>query len=507
MKRLAILISDWSGTALLSAFMVYLSVGVLFGTYEWDEIYYLFSGWADYNNQAEYVITPFMFHDLLRLPWSWWDGDISLAWQLRIFLLVFVLLQGIIIYQLTGLVFPDTWELKLQLRLLAGILFVTVMTAFRGFEVRPEVLANTIFLFSGYVVLRLVALPRLDHIDRLLVLIACIGLVIASALSLRVLLPAGVLVAVLAALLSMAHGERLWAAIIVFFVMVLVIFIHGIEYNLLKIIGNASAIQSQRQAFSLPERLSIGGSRLHIWLLGIFLISWLTALVSWLSLVRPVGNRRSLLVVLAIFICYALFMLFLAIFDIRPFEYVRSIEWLILVLGFFSLLQALLADAHLARLLGPSVVVMAGVLGAITYDAMHTLEQYKPTRGILGGLWHSLSREQIRVLSDDKLVQVMVDRRSIFNQIWGRSEYCERYPTGWAMVNDWRDHPICMPDETGRIEMGNRAYTKNTFDPTQYQLISLPANDNRDLSGLGFDKIAEVKDRNIWTKRAFSIAP
>lgn len=492
----------WLITVAVCIFLLYRCIGTWFAPFDWDEVFFLHSSWANYQDFSLLKNRPAdPFIDLLTLTWSLIDGVVARAWIFRLIIFLFVFLQGILIYLIAGKIIPNSWSLKGNLRFLLSIGFIAVTAAFRGYEVRPEVIANTLIIFSGYVLVRLGVEKNEFKNNLLLVLIAGLGLICASLISMRHVLPAVVLMVGMIINLWSGCKEK-WINIIAVMAcwVSFSIFTHLYIYSVLTRIKFAGDFQSVRKPFAIITRLTIGGGIYHPHLVAAFVVLVIFLVIFYFlkSYRLPAKDRGTN--VFVYLICLLVYFAFLFAFDVQPYEYVRSIEWLILFLTFLSLLHFSIFNVKMTSVFTVGLLISSIFLLFIGFSAIQFVEQRHPSRKTLSELWQTKSFIEIEKLSDQDLARVMLGSLSIFNQVRGRAEFCKRYPAEFVTVDMYKDHPICMFEDRISIDMGKRAFSNQNFDITKYQFATLPPNDIRRYDHLGYD-LVNIDERRLWIKK------
>lgn len=218
---------------LISAYLLYKSTGTLFGTFRTDETYYLQDAWASYMGLSDLRGLPPHFNQLVEFYWWATDGNVRESWNLRL-LLPLVLIQGWTIFRITQAAVPLSAPLRSSTSLLVAAAFILVMCAFRGYEVRPEVLPNTFILLAAYWLLFIDRDRIAPNYNLILLATAGAVLIIAASMSFRHTLSAGafLLLCTFYLLQTTKRGSALPAAIIIGSWIGLTIYLNVISFDL-----------------------------------------------------------------------------------------------------------------------------------------------------------------------------------------------------------------------------------------------------------------------------------
>ena len=258
------------------------------------------------------------------------NGDISHLWLLRFILLIFVTIQAMLVYELAGFV---QWKNKVfcrPFRIFTVVIYITIMCVYRDFDIRPEVFPNTILLLATYLAFKIYD-DQSKSLDWSLITITILGLIVSSSISLRHVLVNSVFLALILPLsFDKQRGggggplRRTLLILILASCSVLILLYAAIPY-ISSGVTSAISFQAGREGRSWIEKLTVGGSISQLYLKGSLLIACVLLIM---ANAKNTGKQFYHSLGLSAWILSALlaFYLFLFTLDVRPFEYVRSIE-------------------------------------------------------------------------------------------------------------------------------------------------------------------------------------
>jgi hypothetical protein len=309
--------------------------GSLIGRYRYDEIWFLHNSWAALYKQIELFYTPPTLSYILKQYWSVIDGDISKLWQLRIVALCFVFTQAACVFYLTAQLYLRNNFTKLFVSSLTTLVFLTLSVNYRGFEIRPEIIPNTALLLAAVTLFYLLTDSVSEVLGRTLLLITLALLLLSSLISIRHILPnlfifgTLLLVAVTCNKLFTDKQWKIFYSIATGLLLTLVLVALIYREPLLNLISETIKFQLDRTSRTWIDKLIIGGSISQLYARGVILA------VSFAILAIC---RNRIYVNFGLLLSIASFYTFLLIVDVRPFEYIRSIEWtLLLILSLYAL--------------------------------------------------------------------------------------------------------------------------------------------------------------------------
>ena len=477
---------------------VYSCLGVFLGTFRFDEVYFLHVTWSDFRGYPFEYWGPRLFIDLLKPFWFLFHGDVSAAWGWRLVLLALAFIQVLIIFHLTSFFASRSMRDKWMIQSVATCAVWVILCSFRGYELRPEILPNTFLLFSVFVIFRLVNLERLGRGHWLLILGAGLGLVFGASISNRLVLPG---VSFFAAMMAQAFRKQngnsyyWWGTLLACAVFAGIL--NLVVYDYFEMVKNASSFQTARVPMSWLQRLRIGGGRFYLPAKGgllFLMIPMGITVVRTEGIKGLVGRIEPVAGAVGGLLGYYAFLFTV---DVCPFEYVRSVEWILIV----TALAALFRELHKG-----SSTWAYGYLGlvaipvwVICFGAASHLNLQRNTTLTLKGLLKTSSSHKLAAMSDLELVRRMTND-SILDQVRSRAEYGARHPDGIVIVFDMTRHPIAMKDE-GSSLLGGWSVMKGdaeSIDFGRYQYISLPADASRRMDKW---KDQYVRLGDVWIRR------
>lgn len=437
----------WGACGLL----VYFCLGVFFGSYRFDEIYFLHISWSAFKGYAYGYWGPGLWVALLKVFWVWVDGNVASAWTLRLILLGLVLVQAGFAFHLAGEIWPGRAAGKRLFQVFSTCVFLAILGSYRGFELRPEILPNTLLLFGAFTMFRLTDQEMPQRGNSLLIWTAGLGLVLGATVSSRHVLPSFTFFVCL--------WLRAWRRpdirpVHVWGVLLLSAFVAGylnlIAFNYFDVLKRASSYQDSRAAALWLQRLSVGGTEGQLFARAglIFLLPPIYLAVFRRRKIRALALRIAPFVA-AVFALLGYY-IFLFTVDVHPFEYVRSIEWILMVVAYAALFRLLREDV--GKMVNMYRGMAAILVMVICAGAVRDINHQRNTRTALRSLWRTTSSRELAALSDPEVVRRMFSG-SVIDQTRARGEYCTRYPDGLAIVQDMSYHPIGMRDG-GSAELG-----------------------------------------------------
>lgn len=445
----------WTTPTLLilcGLYFIYSGIGVFIGTLRTDEIYFLTT--ATWLSDPQQTISEYrgsfyvFFRHLLNGYWILADHNVAHIWGLRAINFVLAIAQSFFIYSvwhraLQGLVKKPHF---LSIFIAAG--YFVMCASFRGYEIRPEILPMTFFLYSVFVSVKISYAPKLNYWYWFLIISALMGLVVASSVSVRFMLPCIWMYLALAwqAFQKQSLGEHVkwWASILA--PLLLALFINGVWINLIELYFVGLLERSNKPHFDWLRKLTIGENSYFFLLLKILLsMVFFSILMAKIRQQKIIHWVQSECRVVALVMSLISFYLFLILIEFRPFEYVRSIEW-----GLWAVLVPCTLPACASyfepksnnQFISALIMMIVATIGLLSSLNLYTSRN---TWQELTTLAQSDGWEQLSQQSDDLVISRLVSG-SLLDQVRGRQLYCQRHPQEQAVVHDWSLHPICMRD-------------------------------------------------------------
>lgn len=438
-------------------------VGQLIKPYNHDELHFIFSAVHDVV-PSDNLLSLLIKSTLSIL-------EFNQLWVLKFILAVFVSINLVLFYQLIRNNFLNTQGFKNELLLtfLLSLLAVTVQINFRGYDIRPEFLANTIVLLSFLKLLIFSSKVELTSLDYLLsfILLAALGVILL--LSLRYAPVVAILT--LFFLIVLVDKSSTKTAVLVVLTTIFIFISIIVIFDVINTVFAAASFQANRESFSIFRQLSYG----EWWLSFPSKILIVLSLSVWISLIAiyrlQFGTRKFFQIYSFPISLIVSFYAFLILFDKRPFEYVRSIEWLVLFIAVVWILNKEKDNPprfiNAFRYFVGICFLLAGIEAQYKFITIYNTSQ------IVAALSQSKSFEIYSNESPQNLVRAIVDNSSAIDQFASRRAYCERFPEYSYLVHRLEYHPICL--EMNGI---NAMYSEN-FDlssiadnPSEYAFLS-----------------------------------
>lgn len=421
------------------------SVGAFVGSVRADEIHFLQNSWMAYAEQPALEYIPPLYHHLLKFSWWVWGGDMSNVYGLRLFSFALFCTQAVLVYKILSISFV-TFKGKYfaLVFLILSLLFVTLLAAFRGYEIRPEGLGNTLLLFSF---LWLMLNRKIDSWARYSqLLLVCVLLVAAASMSLRFVLPAiSLWMAVVVQMhwnnqLERIRGARAFlGAVLVSLAAALAVAYLFVDWDQVR--GALGRHSENSVPMSAMTRFTINAwtGYKFISLICLGAIGVVAACAIWkgkAAVSRRVVNALLVLPLLS-------FYLFLFVWDVNPRGYIHSIEWILMLgLVLFSIGTAV-ASIRASAL---ALLILASVLYLLSYGAVGELSAYRNSGYFLGKNWKALDARGWVGKSDSSLLKDFDINSGLVDQVESRREFCARHAGSFVVAGIINSHPICLID-------------------------------------------------------------
>lgn len=460
---------------LVAGYLLYKGAGTLLGTFRTDEIYFLHDAWSAYQGLSEPRGLPPHFGRLIEVYWFAIDGNVSLAWTLRIALMLAASLQGWLVFQMARTVMPRVAPLRNSLSLLIAAAFILVMCAYRGYEARPEVIPNTLILLAAYLLFFTETAKSRADSRFLVVAVSGCALIVAASTSFRHTLPAAALfLFIVFELIRTRNAHRaVITALVVGAWLYLLVYLNITSFDILDGIRHANTTQQGRSAKTALERLAFGGGKWHLYAKATLLLALILAAGRTMTQSKAAVNERF--VTLFPFLALIGYYVFLLTVDINPFEYVRSIEWALLAIAVCLVFKCATWTWGNRLWLGTTALAVVASTAVLTDEAINSVDRRRNSDTALTALLEAKSTAELRDTSDSELARLATTSVSVIDQMRARGEYCRRHPDGLALVHSFNLHPICLGDAgslaltgwQGPIDLG-------TIDLARIQWLGLP---------------------------------
>ncbi|KRI01736.1 hypothetical protein [Curvibacter sp. PAE-UM] len=432
--------------ALYASWLAYKGLGVFIGSIRADEIHFLQNAWMAYSGQPSLEYIPPLYHYLLQFAWSVFEGDLQGIYTLRIFNFALFCIQGGLVY---GILRNSFWELKGKYpRLLfvaLSISFLVLLASFRGYELRPEGLGNTLLLLGFY---WLSLNWKINSALRYAAFLAvCVALVVAASLSFRFSLPAIFLW--IAVAVQMHYNNELprlrgaWAlgvAMALSLLAALVVNYIFVDWGRILEVLNRHSVMSAPMDWGVRFVINTwtGYWRISLLVLGGVGAMWLYAM----RMGRADFPVRLVNALLALALLS--FYVFLFAWDLSPRGYIHSIEWiLILGLALFSVRAGVISS----RGLSIALLAVSCALFYLSYKAANALSVERDSAYFLERLQRSVGAEGMKAASDSTLIEYFDPKAALTEQVSSRREFCARHRGAYVVSGSIDSHPICLVDK------------------------------------------------------------
>jgi hypothetical protein len=359
------------------------------------------------------------------------------------------LIQGWLFYKLLSAAFRRTKpHIAKPLFIVLSLCFVTLLCAFRGYEIRVEALPNTCLMITLYWLSIEQGIKKKQRYMASLFGISLI-LVLAVSLSLRHALPAAFLCLAAISRFVDRQGYSLstlwWSLAIMSASLVLFVGVNFCLSDLQENLIRASQHQSHQEAMDFGTRFTI-----NTWPgYSLFTVLCLGSLgILWFYTVLAIKIERSQQLVNGLLLCaLSSFYFFLWRWDVSPRAYIHSIEW-ILILGTLLNILRTIASRN-GRILTLCLVLQIFVtlcLIFLSFKATENLYVMRNTTAMLNGVTAVTGSEEMEKLDEAALVNKLLSLNSLRDQINARIEFCRRYKGSSVISGSILYHPICLAD-------------------------------------------------------------
>jgi len=445
--------------------LTYQNLGVFVGSLRADEIHFLQNAWMAYSGQTALEYVPPLYHYVLVFFYEVFGGSLNFIYTLRFFNFLLFCVQGFLVFRIFLLAFPALRGRYFSIIFsVLAVSFVTTLSAFRGYEIRPEGLGNTLLLFG---IFWLFLNCRINSALRyMLYLAVCASLVIAASLSFRFVLPSFFLW--IAAAVQMLHNNELtrfrgvralWLAFALSLSSILIIDYLFVDWG--HVLEGLDRYSSTAAPMDWITRFTI--NTWSYYAAFCLLILGLTAGLGGYAVMASKADSSVRQVNALLFLPILSFYLFLSIWDVNPRAYIHSIEWiLILGLALFSVRTAIVSRR--ASLFALRIFVV--VLLISSQKGISHLSSARNSQYFLDGIWSSLSSGKMSEQDDSSLVKYFGIAAALPDQINSRREFCVRHRGSFVISGSILYHPICL------VDMGT--YDFSGWGNKKVDLLGLP---------------------------------
>ncbi|QIM48067.1 hypothetical protein G9Q38_02165 [Pusillimonas sp. DMV24BSW_D] len=443
------------------------------------------------------VILP--MHVLLASYFAHTGDFASGAWALRAIGILAIIINILLIFYLFYTCLKEKIKNPAFYSWLLALIFTVLLCAYRSYEVRPEIISNTLFFISFIILFTILIKDIKPPAFTLLTIVSGIALIISVTFSYRHSLPALPIFLFLLYIQFAQLKRTKFAACVVLYI-IFFLYLNTYYHNFIETILKISSIQESRIERGIFEKLTFGGSGpliKHIYTFAMFLI------FTFIAFKTKQNNQKIRIFLISCLASLVGYYIFLFYFDVRPFEYVFSIELIITIALTITFIQAYyeeFKDKSILKFIFFSVSCVS-ILLALYSAALNLLDVRNPVRALKG--MHNISSGQtLNQSSDIDLVAIMVTSEVAFDQARARTVFCSRHPFDRAVVYRFMHHPICMRDGGSLALAGWRgSFTLNENEILQYKLISLPKERIKELEENKFLKKYSLVTEDVLIRR------
>lgn len=428
-----------------SLWLIYRNLGVFVGSIRADEIHFLQNAWMAYVGQPSLKYVPPLYDYFVYFFWWICGGDLNSVYALRLFNFALFFTQTVLTFFILSISFGSfRGRYFALLYAVLSLSFVTVLSAFRGFEIRPEGLGNTLLLFAF---LWLALDRKIDNwISYSQFLAVSVLLVLAASMSLRFVLPAFFLW--VAVVMQMHWNNQLkrirgiYAFLLVGGICILVA--TAVVYLLVD--WNQVRESMGRHANTAVPMSAMTRFTINVWA-GYKLIGVICIMGAVLGAVCATCQSKAtvrLRIVNGLLILPLLsFYFFLFFWDSNPRGYIHSIEWvLIFGLALFSVRTAVVSIRASALVL----FVLTSALYLLSHGAINELFSSRNTEYFLKNNLKALDAQGWVDKSDSSLLKDFDINKGLVDQVESRREFCMRHAGSFVVAGIITAHPICLID-------------------------------------------------------------
>ena len=456
-------------------------MGVFLNPFRHDELHFIY--FAKQNSiEGFYRVFMTAINFLVHLI------PFETLWILKLINLSLAIILMFVVYQVLDYIIKFKFNNNLW-KLLISLLFVSVLTYFRGFEIRPEGTGNTIALFTYLILLKFYNKNVSFKDDYIWV-----GLFLVLILFLPFWSVRYSPIAIFLYIMFLIRFKELndWIHLVIILLVTLLIVIFFIDEFEFMATFNSAVSEFKSIEFSLIQKFSYG----EWWLSFISKIIILSIIFIFCFFKFYKSNfdvKKSIIILFpSTIICS--FYLFLYLFDKRPFEYVRSIEWVCL----FISLTWLFLMTEFKFITFP--FIFSGILLLTPIESQLKLIRRFNTFERLKN-YQNLNIENLSTIAPNKLIEVMVLNRNIPEQLYSRKIFSKKFPDSYYFVHNFENHPICLKlggYETAFFVLLDQSKIIHRYD--KYLFFSFP--ENHKSTGLSY---SYEKDyylfNNVWIRK------
>lgn len=445
--------------------LTYQSLGVFVGSLRADEIHFLQNSWMAYSERLAIEYVPPLYHYLLTFLWGGFGGDVYFIYILRLFSFLLFCVQGVLIFKIFSLSFPSLRNKYFSVVFaVLSAAFVVLLAAFRGYEIRPEGLGNTLLLLGFF---WLFLNHRINSVLRYgFYLVVCISLVVAASLSFRFVLPSFFLwIAAAVQLLRnnemarLRNPAALAVAVALSFSAVVVVDYLFIDWErVLEGLGRYSLISDP---MSWTTRFTIN-TWAYYWVL-CCLVLGVAGVLGWRAVMASQASSSVRLVNALLFLPIFSFYFFLFMWDVSPRGYIHSIEWILI----FGVLLFSLKTATVSKEVSFFFfLIFVVTLLYLSQKAVSDLSVHRNSKYFIERILNSQNLEGMIEKNDSSLIKYFDSASALPDQINSRREFCSRHRDSFVISGSILYHPICL------VDMGT--YDFSGWGNKKVDLLGLP---------------------------------
>lgn len=431
----------WASFRWLLALLVLINfLGVIIKPFEHDELNFIY--FSIYGNSVTHAYFTDFIGDLINV----FNITFTNYWTLKIYIILLILIDIILINKILIYINKESEQIR-NISFVTGFTLIGVigmLANFRGFEIRPEIIGNTFYLFAFYVLISTKNHAQYANKDVLMIFAAVSCLSFAIVFSLRY---APISFAfIVAFLINIFQKTKISISIVLTLIIFSIVIITLLSSGMIESIENAGATQAKRYSSSIGWRVYIGENWITftgkiLAILGLLYLFLIDLRNSGNEIFYKLFSKYNFPILLV-----SGFYSFLFIFDVKPFGYIRSIEWLIIgsVTAWMYLAEKdeFNDRCYIKRRIIWKCIFLSFFIGFIGSQYRLFTHFYGPT--IISSLVNSKNDKEIKEISDAELISLMVKNNSVIEQFSSRHEFCTRFPNAEFRAIRFSYHPLCL---------------------------------------------------------------
>lgn len=431
------------------------------GTLRFDELFFARHAWAlaamDVDPTSAYAPQGYIRYLAALLVIA--DAHLSQLLIARALLGVTAVLSLCFFYRILLIVCSKDWPRPIRHAgaWTVGCLLFTYVCAVRGFELRPESLANLCLLLSAGFLLFADGLSA--RVSEALLLAAAAAAVVAAAVSFRHVVPCGFLALGSLMLFLTRYPPTPFLLFRLIGGLTLILVTLHVVVPIDELVSSAIRVEDPRARQSFGHKLfsvglGAGVSRVTPYArpgAAVVCLCLLVA-VSWRGIHY---DKRAVQFVDACVLVAFLSFYVLLLAEKSPFDYVVSTEICLMTIAFAYGIKR--SPPYRLTFGAPLLLVLLLVIPA----AVHRLEGRRDTVVALDQIAKDHANSgQIVTLALDELHEYLARNTSIISQLDVRRRICDVFAGSYVVVSNHNLHPICLPDQYS----DDITWQKTTFD-------------------------------------------